>query len=114
MLQRQHNHRSQQPVQGYNFSPGSVIYNPPSNFCDFFNCISSFWQHTNGYVDECVDGTYSHSGGVQGACSDHGGEQRPLYAPGQKTPTPGSTPTPLPTPTATASPSPSPYPTPTV
>jgi len=65
---------------GYNFTQGNLIYNPPSNFCDYFNCIASFWQHTNGYVDECQDGTYSHSGGVQGACSHHGGEMRPLYA----------------------------------
>ena len=64
----------------YNFSPGNLIYNPPSNFCDYFNCITSFWQSTNGYVDECNDGMYSHSGGVQGACSRHGGEMRPLYS----------------------------------
>jgi hypothetical protein len=23
---------------------------------------------------ECADGTYSHAGGISGACSDHGGE----------------------------------------
>ncbi len=60
---------------------GKLIYSPPSNFCGYFNCIPSFWQSTNGYVDECVDGTYSHSGGVQGACSHHQGEKRPLYQP---------------------------------
>ncbi len=27
----------------------------------------------NGYVVECVDGTLSDSGGIQGACSHHGG-----------------------------------------
>ena len=64
----------------YNLTPGSLIYIPPGNFCDYFNCIPSFWDHTNGYVDECADGTYSHSGGVRGACSYHGGEQQPLYA----------------------------------
>lgn len=64
----------------YNFTPGNLIYNPPSNFCDYFNCIPSFWQSTNGYVDECNDGTYSHSGGRSGACSHHGGEMRPLYS----------------------------------
>jgi hypothetical protein len=31
-------------------------------------------------VDECHDGTYSHSGGRSGACSYHGGELRPLYS----------------------------------
>src|SRR6266487_2031843 len=62
---------------GYNFQVGNLIYNPPSNFCAYFNCIKSFWESTNGYVDECNDGMYSHSGGVSGACSRHGGEMRP-------------------------------------
>ena len=66
---------------GYNFCGGNFIYSPPGTFCNYFNCIKSFWQHTNGYVDQCVDGTYSHSGGIQGACSYHGGESRPLYGP---------------------------------
>ncbi|GCF08109.1 DUF3761 domain-containing protein [Dictyobacter arantiisoli] len=65
---------------GYDFNPGNLIYNPPANICSYFNCIASFWEHTNGYVDECYDGTYSHSGGVSGACSRHGGELRPLYS----------------------------------
>jgi hypothetical protein len=66
---------------GYNFCSGAYIRNPPSNFCSYFNCIASFWNSTNGYVDECQDGTYSHSGGVQGACSHHGGEMRALWSP---------------------------------
>lgn len=65
---------------GYDFTPGTLIYDPPTDFCSYFNCIASFWQSTNGYVDECQDGTYSHSGGVRGACSHHGGEMRPLYS----------------------------------
>lgn len=65
---------------GYNFNSGNLIYNPPANFCDYFNCIPSFWTSTNGYVDECNDDTYSHSGGRSGACSHHGGEMRPLYS----------------------------------
>jgi hypothetical protein len=64
----------------YNFCGGSLIYSPPSSFCYYFPCIASFWKSTNGYVDQCMDGTFSHSGGVQGACSHHGGERRPLYA----------------------------------
>jgi hypothetical protein len=66
---------------GYNFCGGNLIYSPPGSFCQYFNCIPSFWKSTNGYVDECKDGTYSHSGGRQGACSYHGGEWRPLYGP---------------------------------
>ncbi len=67
---------------GYNFTPGNLIYSPPGNFCTsrYFTCISSFSSHTNGYVVECHDGDFSHSGGVQGACSYHGGEWRPLYS----------------------------------
>jgi len=66
---------------GYNFCGGNVIYSPPSNFCAVFNCIPNFWKSIAGYVDQCNDGTYSHSGGRQGACSYHGGEKRPLYSP---------------------------------
>ena len=66
---------------GYNFCGGRYITSPPANFCSYFRCIPSFWKSTNGYVDECHDGTYSHSGGRQGACSYHGGELRPLYRP---------------------------------
>jgi hypothetical protein len=66
---------------GYNFCGGSYITSPASAFCSYFKCIASFWKSTLGYVDECRDGTYSHSGGRQGACSYHGGELRPLYRP---------------------------------
>jgi hypothetical protein len=69
---------------GYNFcgsSAGNYIYNPPGNFCDYFACIPSFWSHTNGYVAECYDMDFSHSGGVQGACSYHGGVWRALWHP---------------------------------
>jgi hypothetical protein len=62
----------------YNFCAGGTISSPPSNFCSYFNCIPSFWQSTKGYVEECMDGTYSHSGGRSGSCSSHGGNLRPL------------------------------------
>lgn len=63
----------------YNFcSGGSTISSPPGTFCSYFNCIKSFWQSTNGYVMQCQDGMYSHSGGVSGSCSQHGGNLRPL------------------------------------
>ncbi|HWL37647.1 MAG TPA: hypothetical protein VNQ77_15785 [Frankiaceae bacterium] len=64
---------------GYNFcGRGSVISRPPSAFCDYFDCIASFWESTNGYVMQCDDGMFSHSGGRQGSCSHHGGNDRPL------------------------------------
>src|SRR4051812_17497812 len=31
---------------GYDFTPGSFIYNPPAAFCDYFPCIPSFWTST--------------------------------------------------------------------
>ncbi len=64
---------------GYNFSPGNFIYSPPSAFCNYFPCINNFFNG-HGYVVECQDGEYSKSGGVQGACSYHGGVMRPLYS----------------------------------
>ena len=65
---------------GYNFCGGSLIKSPKSTFCSYFPCVTSFWQSTSGYVVQCVDGKFSHSGGVSGACSHHGGVRRPLYA----------------------------------
>jgi hypothetical protein len=64
---------------GYNFTPGNLIYHPPSKFCTYFNCIASFWSG-KGYVEECQDSTYSLSGGIPGSCSHHGGNLRPLYS----------------------------------
>lgn len=66
---------------GYNFCGGNYIYSPPGNFCSYFSCIPSFWKSTNGHVEQCADNTFSHSGGRQGSCSYHGGNQRPLYGP---------------------------------
>jgi hypothetical protein len=65
---------------GYNFSPpGNLIYNPPSAFCSYFNCIANFSTGT-GYVIECQDLTFSKTGGVPGSCSQHGRDYRPLYS----------------------------------
>jgi hypothetical protein len=64
---------------GYDFNAGNLIYNPPTNFCTYFNCITTFWNG-QGYVVECQDTTYSKSGGRSGSCSHHGGNLRPLYS----------------------------------
>ena len=67
----------------YNFSPGKLITNPPSNFCAYFNCIASFVgadDPDGGYIVECSDTTFSQSGGESGSCSHHGGNLRPLYS----------------------------------
>ena len=43
------------------------------DFCSTHVCIPNYANGT-GYTVQCRDGTYSHSGGKQGACSHHGGE----------------------------------------
>lgn len=65
---------------GYDFNPGNLIYSPNSGFCGYFQCVSTFWTDTNGYVAECGNGSYTHSGGVRGACSRDGGVSRTLYS----------------------------------
>lgn len=41
-------------------------------FCSSHDCIGNY-GNGNGSRVQCEDGTYSHSGGIQGACSYHGG-----------------------------------------
>jgi hypothetical protein len=53
--------------------PGSFSHFGDSQFCSTNQCIESF-PNGNGYVVQCADGEWSHSGGLSGACSDHGGE----------------------------------------
>jgi hypothetical protein len=67
----------------YDFNPGKLIYIPPNGFCNYFNCIATFYASDDpgdGYIIECSDSTFSQSGGESGACSHHGGEMRPLYS----------------------------------
>lgn len=65
---------------GYDFNPGNYIYSPNAAFCTYFACVSTFWTKTNGYVVECGNDKYSHSGGVSGACSRDGGISQILYS----------------------------------
>ena len=44
-------------------------------FCTTHVCIPNY-DNGNGTTVQCSDGTYSHSGGIQGACSHHGGVGR--------------------------------------
>lgn len=65
---------------GYNFcGKGGYITSPAAEICSYFDCIANF-SNGHGYMVECNDGTYSMSGGIGGACSDHGGEDRPVYS----------------------------------
>ncbi len=59
--------------QSDNNSPPCDPSNPPADFCDTHQCIENF-PNGNGYVVQCNDGMWSQSGGISGACSDHGGE----------------------------------------
>jgi hypothetical protein len=43
-----------------------------SDFCTDHDCIPNYDEGT-GDTAMCADGTYTHSGGIQGACSHHGG-----------------------------------------
>ncbi|HEY6886723.1 MAG TPA: DUF3761 domain-containing protein, partial [Solirubrobacter sp.] len=46
-----------------------------ADFCSTHVCIPNYDNGT-GTTVQCADGTYSHSGGKQGACSHHGGVGR--------------------------------------
>src|SRR5262249_6704992 len=65
----------------YTYCGGLRIQSPPTNLCNVFACIPTFWKQKRGYVIQCTDGLLSHSGGIRGSCSGHGGNARPLYAP---------------------------------
>jgi hypothetical protein len=53
--------------------PGSLSHAEDGKFCESHTCIENF-PYGHGTVVECSDGEWSHSGGISGACSDHGGE----------------------------------------
>jgi hypothetical protein len=58
-----------EPVDPAEPDPGAA---EDPGFCDTHDCIPNF-DNGNGSIVQCADGTYSHSGGIQGACSHHGG-----------------------------------------
>ncbi len=70
----------------------------PASFCDSHSCIPNFDAGT-GYIVQCADGMWSHSGGRSGACSYHGGETSVTA----QDPSGGATPTPPSTTTTTVS-----------
>lgn len=53
--------------------PGSFSHATDAQFCSTHTCIDNF-PDGNGSIVQCADGEWSHSGGLSGACSDHGGE----------------------------------------
>lgn len=54
--------------------PGSASHSTDTEFCTTHTCITNF-PNGNGYIVQCADGAWSHSGGLSGACSYHGGER---------------------------------------
>ena len=53
---------------------GSLSHAEDEQFCGSHHCIANF-PNGHGEVVECGDGMWSHSGGITGACADHGGER---------------------------------------
>lgn len=54
--------------------PGSLSHAEDTQFCTSHECIANF-SNGHGEVVQCRDGAWSHSGGLSGACSHHGGER---------------------------------------
>jgi len=54
--------------------PLSACGSQAHGFCAKHSCIANF-SNGSGYVVQCQDGMWSHSGGRPGACSGHGGER---------------------------------------
>jgi hypothetical protein len=52
---------------------GSFSHATDGQFCKEHECEGNFTGE-DGTIAECFDGTFSHAGGISGACSDHGGE----------------------------------------
>jgi hypothetical protein len=52
--------------------PGSYSHATDAQFCSTHQCIPYF-PNGRGAIAQCVDGEWSHSGGIQGACSYHSG-----------------------------------------
>lgn len=63
---------------GYNYCGGSYVYDPASDVCEWFACVTTFWNG-KGYMVQCQDGLVSRTGQQRGPCADHGGARRPVY-----------------------------------
>jgi len=64
---------SEEGAPGEQDEVGSSSHATDSQFCSEHECIGSF-ETEGGTIIECSDGSYSHAGGISGACSHHGGE----------------------------------------
>ncbi|GAC1530509.1 MAG: hypothetical protein NVS2B6_18620 [Thermoleophilaceae bacterium] len=59
-------------------SSGQPPTTSEADFCSTHQCIPNFPNGT-GFIVQCNDGMWSHSGGRRGACSYHGGESATTY-----------------------------------
>jgi hypothetical protein len=62
-----------EPKQSEAEGAGSLSHSGDPQFCSTHQCIANF-SNGHGAVVECTDGEWSHSGGISGSCSSHGGE----------------------------------------
>jgi hypothetical protein len=60
------------PSGGSSEGPGSASHAGDAAFCTSHSCIPSF-PDGRGTIVHCADGEWSHSGGLRGVCSGHGG-----------------------------------------
>ena len=68
-------------ASSHDLGPDATVAAAPddtASFCSTHDCIDNFDNGT-GYIVECADGEWSHSGGRPGACSYHGGETDVSY-----------------------------------
>jgi hypothetical protein len=59
------------------YEPPSPSYEPPSSDLPTPGANIPNYENGRGYRVQCNDGMYSRSGGIQGACSGHGGVADP-------------------------------------
>jgi hypothetical protein len=71
--QERERHSEPEGKSGEREGPDSYSHAEDTKFCQEHECIGSF-ETESGSVVKCSDGTYSHAGGISGACSHHGGE----------------------------------------
>lgn len=63
----------------YRFTGTILLRHPNIAFCTRFLCVTTFWKDQRGYVVQCRNGKYSHSGGIPGACSQDLGVMNTVY-----------------------------------
>jgi hypothetical protein len=63
-----------------NSAGGSPVTVTPAGFCSAYPCVTDFSTANRGYIVECGNGKWSHSGGITGVCSRDGNVAATLYS----------------------------------